>query len=249
MRNSTRSRSTASSNSGRSLEKHSAIDATRIGRAGFIDLYLYDGRGEHGSLELIAGALAATTASCAADWGLGYANSGRPIIEYGPPGIARLGISLSHSGSIAVVAISDCATLGVDVEVIRARRYGRIAEYLDWPAIAPGVPADPSPDQFFHLWTLWEASLKTMPDARLLRPAAAFLALAPQTDAGHPARIASDNWHATSWVRPDRFWLTVVTDAPTPNDVRIMAADRPGKTPNELLGPSAGISIGGEELH
>jgi hypothetical protein len=111
------------------------------------------------------------------------------------------------------------------------------------------VPANPSPDQFFHLWTLWEASLKTMSDGLLLRPAAAFLALAPHADAGRPARIVSDDWHATSWVRPDRFWLTVVTDAPAPNDLRIIAANRPSHILDDLLGPSDRIGIGGEELH
>lgn len=235
------------------MEKHSAIDKKRTGRAGLVDVYLYDSRLERGSVELIARALATTTGSCETDWRLGYADSGRPVVEHGPPGVATLAVSLSHSGPIAVVAVSDCATLGVDVEVMRARRYGRIAEYLEWPTV---VPADPSPDQFFHLWTLWEACLKTTADAQLLRPAAAFLALAPHTDAGHPTRVASDNWHATSWVRPERFWLTVVTGTPGTNDVRIIAVDRPGNTLDDLLGPSsnfrggnAGGNIGGKGLH
>lgn len=231
------------------MKKHSAIDATRFSRNGFLDVYLYDGRRECGSLELIAGALAATTRSCETDWRLGYAESGRPVVEQSPRGIAKFSISLSHSGSITAVAISDCETLGVDVEVIRSRGYSQITEYLDWPIVAPGVPANPSPDQFFHLWTLWEASLKSMSDAVLLRPAAAFLALAPHADAGRPARIVNDDWHATSWVRPDRFWLTVVTDAPAPDDLSIIAADRPDDIPDDLLGPNDYIGAGGEELH
>jgi phosphopantetheinyl transferase len=237
------------------LEKHSAIDATRIDRSGFIDVYLYGDRRARSSLDLITSALAATTGSCAVDWRLGYADSGRPIIEHGPPGVTELGISLSHSGPIAVAAVTDCATLGVDVEVMRKRRYRQIAEYLDWSSYAPGLPTDPSPNQFFHLWTLWEACLKAAPEAQLLQPAAAFLALGPLTDAGCPAQLTSDNWRALSWVRPDRFWLTVVTDTPGPADVRLIAADGPGKTLDDLMGPistlrntSACASIGAEEL-
>jgi phosphopantetheinyl transferase len=182
-------------------------------------------------------ALATTTGSLESDWKMGYAYSGRPIIEKGPASNAGLRISLSHSGPITVAAVTDAESVGVDIELLRERRYGQIAEYLKWSTFVPEVPTDMAQNQFFHLWTLWEACLKATPDANLLRPTAAFCALAPQAIVGHPTRLEGGAWHAESWVNPDYFWLTVVHDAQQPAALRIIAAERENHTETNIFGP------------
>jgi 4'-phosphopantetheinyl transferase len=89
--------------------------------------------------------------------------------EHGRPEIAaaRAGVSfsLSHSGDVGVVAIAP-ESVGVDVEVVRARRHGeRVAErimsvhdYARWRSLA----AAERPRAFLREWTAKEAYLKLL---------------------------------------------------------------------------------------
>lgn len=86
---------------------------------------------------------------------------GKPFIE----GLARpLPFNLSHSGDLALVAVSNGAEVGVDIEKIRpgpefpalARQFFSVGE-IQW--ISSLAPEDRSP-AFFRLWVLKEACIK-----------------------------------------------------------------------------------------
>jgi 4'-phosphopantetheinyl transferase len=90
----------------------------------------------------------------------GHPTHGKPWIVDAP----ELSFSLSHSGRWAIVAIARDATVGADLEVVRARRrLERLAarvlsdsELEQWRATPP--PARPV--LFVELWTAKEAFLK-----------------------------------------------------------------------------------------
>ena len=99
--------------------------------------------------------------SLAGDRPLEYGPHGKPTLPGGPQ------FSLSHSGQLAVLAVSD-APVGIDVEKPRpvrdtvARRYFREDE-LAWMA--------GDEKRFFHLWTRKEAVLKCCGRGLSLSPA------------------------------------------------------------------------------
>jgi 4'-phosphopantetheinyl transferase len=91
-----------------------------------------------------------------------YGERGKPLLDM--PGHAPLHFNLAHSGDLALVAVSRCCPVGVDVEEIRpmndaqdiaARFFSqREARELD------GLPFNQQREGFFNLWTRKEACLK-----------------------------------------------------------------------------------------
>ena len=81
-------------------------------------------------------------------------------------GVEDRWFSLSHSGGLALCALSDDGPVGVDVELVRPRRAG-----LPAYALSPGELArcDGSWEEFFRLWTLKESWCKRE-DAPLFPP-------------------------------------------------------------------------------
>jgi 4'-phosphopantetheinyl transferase len=101
---------------------------------------------------------------------------GKPLVEAPDAGCA-LRFSLSHSGDIAVVAVSRGRDVGVDVERVRALDDldGFAARYFspaERDALAR-VPSGERPRAFFEIWTLKEAYLKSCGEG-LLRALDAF---------------------------------------------------------------------------
>ena len=77
---------------------------------------------------------------------------GKPLFA----GLERRWFSLSHSGGIALCALSD-APVGVDVELVRPRR-ANLPAYALSPAEQAGF--DGSWEEFYRLWTLKESWCK-----------------------------------------------------------------------------------------
>jgi 4'-phosphopantetheinyl transferase len=88
--------------------------------------------------------------------------------HYGKPSLAEpagwLRFNLSHSGGLALVAVTLDHELGVDVEQVRADLAGlSIAEQFFSPAEVATLRALPEPDRlqaFFNCWTRKEAFVK-----------------------------------------------------------------------------------------
>ncbi len=97
-----------------------------------------------------------------------------PPVERSPrgkpffPGEAGRWFSLSHSGGIALCALSEDGPVGVDVELVRPRRAGLPAYVLSPAELAR---FDGGWEDFYRLWTLKESWCKR-DDGVLLRAAA-----------------------------------------------------------------------------
>lgn len=89
-----------------------------------------------------------------------YGDYGKPYLTI--DGTAPFYFNLSHSADLAVLAISDCYDLGVDIEEIRflkediARRFFSRKEYQTLRAL----PAATYLDGFYRCWTRKEAFVK-----------------------------------------------------------------------------------------
>lgn len=81
-------------------------------------------------------------------------------------GHASLNFSLSHSGDRAVLAIRQGASIGIDIERVRALEHGDIATRYFCVSEAAWIDARPSEEErrtaFFQTWTLKEAVVKAM---------------------------------------------------------------------------------------
>ena len=145
-------------------------------------------------------------------WQLGRAASGARIVTQGPGPVPVL--SVTHSGDLLAVAVAasdqGCVGIGIDIERPRPRSYAKIARYLGWPESLWGVPQAPTQDEFLHVWTLWEALYKSMPDGSLDELRAA-LAAAGHIRAGAAGVVSAENWSACSRRGPEGCWLSVVS--------------------------------------
>lgn len=107
-----------------------------------------------------------------------YGESGKPLLA----GAARtLRFNLSHTGDHAVLAVSCCAEVGVDIESVRpverelAARYFSAAETAQLDAL----PDDQWLDGFFRCWTRKEAVVKAIGTGLLSDLAAFDVSVAP----------------------------------------------------------------------
>ncbi len=90
--------------------------------------------------------------------GFQYGESGKPALVAG-----ELRFNLSHSGEVALLALSLHRELGVDVEVFKQRAYLEVGTRFFAPAERAellATRADEQPAKFFDIWTAKEAFVK-----------------------------------------------------------------------------------------
>lgn len=92
------------------------------------------------------------------------APGGKPVLLPRPPGASTVAFSVGHSGSLYVVAVASCSSLGVDVERLRpVQRAAAIAERWFGPDESnrlAGLDGDDMDRAFMELWTAKEALAK-----------------------------------------------------------------------------------------
>jgi len=171
-------------------------------------------------------ALAHHFATDPADWQLGRAATGARIVTSGP--LATPQLSLSHSGDLLVAAVSDGngGSIGVDVERPRQRRYAAIARHLGWSPSLWAQAGAPTQEEFLHLWTLWEALLKSMPHAAFADVRRVFANQVGQVRAGAVGVVHGNAWSARSWQCSGRYWLSVVAGSAQIPAIRSFRVDR-----------------------
>ncbi len=129
-----------------------------------------------------------------------YTSRGKP--ELAGPLAGKLHFNVSHSGSLALIAVTRLCPVGVDVEHVRPRRYdmdvARRFFTAHESAALETLPEAERPAAFFNLWTRKEAWLKATGvgiTESLNRVELSFLP-------GEPARIlsvADDPEEAGKW--------------------------------------------------
>ncbi len=130
--------------------------------------------------------------------------------EFGKPYIpgSAIRFSLSHSGDLALIAVSRGAEVGVDIEQIRSEfDAAGIARRFFPPQEAAAVAADPG--CFFRLWTRREACLKLLgtglagiaapfPDTCVIAELKIAPGFAAAVAAERPMQIETFTWKALS---------------------------------------------------
>lgn len=90
--------------------------------------------------------------------------SGKPRLD--GPVEAAIAFNLSHSGSRALIGLTDATAIGVDIEVLRpipdALRIARTHFAADEAAALADLPPDVRAAAFFGLWTRKEAVVKAL---------------------------------------------------------------------------------------
>jgi phosphopantetheinyl transferase len=170
---------------------------------------------------LMRTALAQETSVDAWRWTIGNQPSGQPMIASGPHSASRTKISLSHSGPFFAAAASSCDALGVDIEIVRKRRFREIAEYSNWPSSTWDNAADLPASRFFRLWTLWEATIKATSSYADSDRERLFAKLVKQTSSGQPSSLSHNKWSVRSWQWADECWVTVVARLPEAPRIRL----------------------------
>ena len=140
------------------------------------------------------------TYACTHLWGavpsqpLTYSPRGKPL--FAQPG---RWLSLSHSGGLAVCALSDCGPVGADVELVRPHRPS-----LPRYALAPEELAqfDGTWSSFTRLWTLKESWCKRE-DSPLYPPRRAVM----------PPHCPHEAYHGGDW------WAAVCCHGPVPDAI------------------------------
>jgi hypothetical protein len=135
-------------------------------------------------------------------------------------------MSLAHTGDLLVVAIAKAGSLGIDIERPRKRRYAAIADFLDWPPELWAQVGTPTPDEFLHLWTLWEALFKSTADMALADVRSLFVNQIDQVRPGVSGILGGDLWLGQSWKIPDLCWLSVVVGGSNMPTTDLFRVDR-----------------------
>jgi len=136
---------------------------------------------------------------------------GRLEFEYGPQGkpelagaaaSSELNFNLSHSGGLALYAVTYNRQIGVDIEAIRqledmeaiAYRFFSAAEYTALMALAP----EERPVGFFNCWTRKEAYIKAVGDG-LMYPLEKFDVSLQPGQAAKLLRVQNDPAAVSRW--------------------------------------------------
>ena len=131
-----------------------------------------------------------------------YGRFGRPYV----PGMQ--GFSISHSGSICILACGDAAHIGADIEEINERHTG-IAKAIYTEKELEWMKGDPV-ERFFRLWTWKECVMKATGMGINLAPKR--FEVLPFTQ-GEPSRIQGRLWY--SWgERLEQSCISVCADEP-----------------------------------
>jgi len=169
--------------------------------------------------------LAHCTGTASTVWQIGRSAAGGPMIRQTPGAQWQLHLSLSHSGDYLAAGICSAAPLGIDIECNRKRRFTEIAQHLDWPAVIGHPPDSLEADGFYHLWTLWEAAIKSCSSETDANAESVFKLLVPELTVGIPDTRPTQDWLAGSWQCPGRFWLSVIARDPHISGIRIFVVN------------------------
>ena len=148
---------------------------------------------------------------------IGFSASGQPRI-HGVPSF-----SISHSERLVACALSDEASIGLDVEYRRLRDMQRMARLLD---TAERTHVEHTPLAFFDYWCAREATVKASGRVGLKRIRALKLA-------GETARLDERDWHLQALDLDAGYAACLASDRPIgPVDLRELSL--PGR---ENTGP------------
>lgn len=146
---------------------------------------------------------------------------GKPALD-GPDARAGLDFNVSHSGDLALCAVTRARAVGVDVEAVRpsfatgevARRFFAPAEVAALEALAPGERME----AFFACWTRKEAYIKARGTGIALGLDRFEVALAPGRPAAllatHDEPAAVARWRLVALAPGDGYAGALVTDGP-----------------------------------
>jgi hypothetical protein len=142
-------------------------------------------------------------------WTIDKDANSRPVAVADPPVPRPITLSLSHSGPFVVAAAAPVECLGIDLEVPRLRRFADIARFLEWPALTAASAPDNS-DEFFPLWTLWEAAIKATSGWEDFDHRRVFADLATSTWQNRGPSDNHGDWTCHRWASADSFYMTVL---------------------------------------
>lgn len=146
---------------------------------------------------------------------------GKPALD-GPAARAGLDFNVSHSGELALCAVTRARTVGVDVEAIRpdfatgevARRFFAPAEVAALEALPPGERAE----AFFACWTRKEAYIKARGTGIALGLDRFEVSLAPRGPAvllaTYDEPAAAKRWRLVALTPGKGYAGALVTDGP-----------------------------------
>jgi len=164
--------------------------------------------------------LAHCTGTVATDWQIGRSAAGGPVVLQND-----LHLSLSHSGDYLVAGICNAAPIGIDIERHQERPFTKIAQHLDWPGGTWDPPGSLKADGFYHLWTLWEAAIKSCSSMSGVQAESVFRLIIPALTAGTPDTMPAQDWLAGSWQCPGRFWLSIIAADSEVPDIRLFVVN------------------------
>lgn len=128
-----------------------------------------------------------------------YGDNGKPSVMIG--GACPIRFNLSHSADLAVLVVSDCYELGVDIEEIRflkediAKWFFSQREYQTLRSL----PADGYLDGFYRCWTRKEAFIKAH-GAGLSLPLDSFDVAFDRSTQSRLERLEGDEDAPRNWV-------------------------------------------------
>ena len=133
-----------------------------------------------------------------------YGEFDKPALRGGP------WFNLSHSGSVALYAVSGAGEIGIDVELDDGDFASeRIAERFFSPAeveVLRSLPTEAQPRAFLACWTRKEAFIKARGDGLSLALDSFDVTLAPET----PAALLRTAWCSEE---PGRWWMEDLSDS------------------------------------